>query len=86
MEALQEIKLFLEKACERFHDLSFKVGYGAWDTTFIVEVYPLSEYENNEEFAEMGYYFSRHFELESHPECTIIFNCLIYNIIQHLPI
>ena len=73
MEALQEIKLFLEEACERFHDLSFKVGYGARKTTFVVEVYPLSEYENNEAFAEMEYHFSQHFELESHPECTIIF-------------
>lgn len=73
MEALQEIKLFLEDACEQFHDLSFKVGYGARNTTYIVEVYPLSEYENNEEFAEMGYRFSAYFESESHPECTIIF-------------
>lgn len=73
METLQEIKLFLESACERFHELSFKVGYGAFKSTFIIEVAPSSFYKGNDEFAEMEYDFSKRFELESHPGHSVIF-------------
>lgn len=72
MELLQEIESFLTQALKRFNQLHFKVGYGAFDTTFVIEVSPSSEYSCNEELAGMMLDFSEDFETK-HPECTIIF-------------
>lgn len=86
MELLQEIESFLTQALKRFNQLHFKVGYGASDTTFVIEVSPSSEYSCNEELAGMMLDFSEDFETK-HPECTIIFKreddilCKIKNVI-----
>lgn len=72
MKFLQEIKSFLIKAQNRFNDLSFKVGYENLDKTFIIEVSPSSEYDSNEEFANMMLNFSEDFET-SHPQYMVIF-------------
>lgn len=69
---LKEIKSFLTKACDTFETLKFRVGYGCYKTTFVVEVCPLEEYKENEEYAKMEIDFCDSFE-QKHPECTIIF-------------
>lgn len=69
---LKEIKSFLTEACNSFETLKFRVGYGCYNTTYIVEVSPLKEFKENEEYAKMEIDFCDSFE-QKHPECTIIF-------------
>lgn len=69
---LKEIKSFLTEACSTFETLKFRVGYGCHNTTYIVEVSPLKEFKENEEYAKMEIDFCDSFE-QKHPECTIIF-------------
>lgn len=69
---LKEIKSFLETAHNQFKSLKFKVGYGCSKTTYIVDVCPLEEFKNNEDYAKMEIDFCDSFE-EQHPEYTIIF-------------
>lgn len=71
-EQLEEIRLFLTNILSKSKNLHFKVGYGAFDTTFVIEVSPSSEYSCNEELVGMMMDFSEDFETK-HPECTIIF-------------
>lgn len=73
MEAtLNEINAFLYKAHQNFNTLKFKVGYGSSKSTYIVEVLPLKEYKENEEYAQMEVDFCEDFE-ERHPDYEIIF-------------
>lgn len=71
-ERINEIKEFLIEVNRRFPDLKFKCGHGSSEHTYIVEVYPLSEFNNNEIYAKMELDFSYSFE-DKYKECDIIF-------------
>ena len=60
-ERLNEIRSFLIEMYNEYPALKFKCGYGSSNTTYIVEVEPFSEY-NNEEYAKRELEFCNSFE------------------------
>lgn len=64
MKAIDRIKSFLISANDLFPDLKFRCGFGSTEHTYIVEVSPLAEFNNNEDYAKMERDFSISFQEE----------------------
>ena len=64
MKAIDRIKSFIISANELFPVLKFRCGFGSTEHTYIVEVKPLEEFNNNEDYAKMERDFCVSFQKE----------------------
>ena len=63
-ERIDRIKAFLIEMNSKFNDLKFRCGYGSSNHTFIIEVAPLSEFNNNEDYAKEELCFATQFDID----------------------
>ena len=66
------IKEFLENSHSKFPNMNFRCEYNPISFTYIIEVQPLSDFEENEDYAELEYNFISEFE-EKFPQYLLTF-------------
>ncbi|WP_148335638.1 hypothetical protein [Bacteroides neonati] len=71
-ERIDKIKIFLIEMNSQFKKLKFRCGYGSSNHTFIIEVKPLSEFNNNENYAKEEFLFTTQFDID-YSDYDIIF-------------
>lgn len=71
-ERIDRIKAFLIEMNSKFNNLKFRCGYGSSNHTFIIEVTPLSEFNNNEDYAKEELRFTTQFDID-YADYDIIF-------------
>lgn len=71
MKAIDRIKYFIISANELFPVLKFRCGFGSTEHTYIVEVKPLEEFNNNEDYAKMERDFCVSFQKEYNEDDVI---------------
>ena len=63
-ERIDRIKAFLIEMNSKFNNLKFRCGHGSSNHTFIIEVAPLSEFNNNEDYAREELCFATQFDID----------------------
>ena len=71
MKAIDRIKSFIISTNELFPVLKFRYGFGSTEHTYIVEVKPLEEFNNNEDYAKMERDFCVSFQKEYNEDDVI---------------
>lgn len=69
---IEVIKDFLESVRSKFSGINFRCEYNKISFTYIVEVTPLNEFEDNAEYADLEYDFITRFE-EMFPKYIVMF-------------
>ena len=66
------IREFLEDAHSKFPNMNFRCEYNRISSTYVIEVKPLYEFEENDDYAELEYNFTSVFE-EKFPQYLVTF-------------
>lgn len=66
------IESFLNSVNSKFPSIKFRCEFNPISNTYIIEVKPLTEFDNNEEYSELEYDFTRNFE-EQFPKAMLLF-------------